>query len=149
PQTSTPAQSSAFVPPERETQNEALSGQPSLPTPEVATPTTGGGMQSIQQGDVRYITGGIGDEEREALDAVKKDYNLHVTSTNKDGEFNGDTQIVILGKGGEKLVDVVAGPLFYAQLPAGHYTLQAVNGGVQKQQKVTIGGKDARVYLRW
>ncbi len=133
----------------RQTPNQALSGEAALPSPKVAEEASSG-MHAVQQGNVRYITGGIGDEERDALNSVKGEYNVHVTSTNRDGEFNGDTQITIVDRSGAKLVNVDAGPLFYAQLPAGSYTLQAVNNGIEKQQKVTVGGsKDAKVYFRW
>ena len=33
-----------------------------------------------QEGDITYVTGGIGDEERTAMRSVQHDYNLHVLS---------------------------------------------------------------------
>jgi len=107
-------------------------------------------LQPVQSGNVTYITGGIGDEERSALDAVKKDYNLRIVSAHTDGAFAGDTRIVIRDHNGDQLVDAAAGPLFYAKLPTGSYTVEATNQGRIKQQHVTVGhNKAASVHLSW
>ncbi|MGE3624428.1 MAG: hypothetical protein AB7H77_11235 [Bdellovibrionales bacterium] len=115
----------------------AAEGDPSLPQP-------------VQTENVRYITGGIGDEERDALNSVKQRYNLHVTSTNMQGEFNGSTQIIVRDRQDNTTLKVDAGPLFYADLPAGSYTVEAVNGGQKKEQKISLAqGKSASLYFRW
>jgi len=106
--------------------------------------------QVVQAGSVRYITGGIGDEERAALEAVKNEYNLHITSTDNAGEFNGDTQITVRDRGGQTLVNAEAGPLFYADLPAGTYTVEAISVGRSEERKVTVGQqKPSSLYFRW
>src|SRR5689334_11347717 len=61
--------------------------------------------QPQQEGSVTYITGGIGDEERDALRAVSRDYNLHVMSASTSGAFAGQTQIIIRSRQGEEVVD--------------------------------------------
>lgn len=107
-------------------------------------------LQPVQSGNVTYITGGIGDEERSALDAVKKDYNLRIVSAHTDGAFAGDTRIVIRDHNGDQLVDAAAGPLFYAKLPTGSYTVEATNQGRSKQQHITVGhNKATSVHLSW
>ena len=106
---------------------------------------------AVDVAGVRYITGGIGDEERDALEAVKGEYNLHVTCTNNNGEFNGDMLVTIFDKKGQALLNVEAGPLFYANLPAGTYTVKATSGGQSEEHKVTVGDnrKSSSVYFRW
>lgn len=105
--------------------------------------------------DVNFVTGGVGDDERESIEASKADYNLHVTSARADGAFLGDTNVVITRINGHESVEVLrvdAGPLLYVKLPAGTYTLDAqVEGSVTKQHKFTIGtnGKPATISLRW
>ena len=100
--------------------------------------------------DVNYVTGGIGDDERSSIEASKADYNLHVMSASVNGAFVGDARVVI-SSGGKELLNVVSGPLLYAKLPAGKYTLVATHGTQTKQQDFTIGGKtsSANVHLGW
>jgi len=106
--------------------------------------------QPVQAGNVRYITGGVGDEERDALEAAKKDYNLHITTVNTSGEFLEDTQVTITNRQGEEVLKTPAGPMLYVDLPAGAYTVEATSGGETKKQHVTVGPhKSASVYLRW
>jgi hypothetical protein len=107
--------------------------------------------EAHQQGDVTYISGGIGSDETDALAMVKKDYNLYLTSTDSTGHFLGGARITISNAKREMLVDVVAqGPLFYAHLPNGRYAIESFNGTQSKKQSVTItNGKAARVHFTW
>src|ERR1700741_3281696 len=91
-------------------------------------------LQPQQTGNVTYLTGGIGDEERDAMKTVKSDYNLSLMSASKAGEFVGDTQVRILDREGNVVVNTYAGPLFYAQLPPGRYTVQAISEGQSRSQ---------------
>ena len=107
-------------------------------------------LQPVQLGDVIYVTGGIGDEERAALKAAQKYFNLQIMSSRNKGEFAGDVRIVVRDKDGMQKIDVPAGPLFYAKLPPGTYTVEGSNEGQVKSQKVTIAGnKPVMVHLNW
>lgn len=97
---------------------------------------------------VTYVTGGIGDDEREAIEAAKEDYNLHVTSASNDGAFVGDARVVIVNKAGEEMLNVVAGPLLYVRLPAGNYVLDASLGEQKKHQSFTVAKKGQPVMIR-
>lgn len=101
-------------------------------------------------GDITYITGGIGDEERAALSAAKKDYNVYIMSSNKNGTFIGDEEITIRDAKGSVLLNVAAGPLLYLKLPSGAYSLEAMKGEETKKQKITIGTKGAsNIQFSW
>lgn len=104
-----------------------------------------------QQGDVTYVSGGIGSDETDALALVKKDYNLYLTSTDVTGHYLGGSRILISNAAQGVLVDVVAqGPLFYAHLPNGRYHIESFNGTASKKQSVVIGhGKASRVHFSW
>jgi hypothetical protein len=109
-----------------------------------------GVIRPVQVGDVVYVTGGVGDEERAALQAMRKDYNLEVLSSRAKGEFAGEVRVAVLEKDGVKKLDAPAGPMFYAKLPPGTYTVEATCEGVTKQQKVTVGqGKTAYAHFNW
>ncbi len=111
---------------------------------------TATGLHPIQNGNVRYVTGGIGDEERAALEAVKNDYNLQITNTNSIGEFSGETKVSIADRQGNQLINAQAGPLFYAGLPPGDYTVEANHNGKMQNQKVSLNqSKSSSLYFRW
>ncbi len=103
-----------------------------------------------QAGAITYITGGIGDEERDALEAVKSDYTLSIISAGAaQGAFSGDTHISISRKN-EELLSVDAGPIFYAMLPPGRYRVTATSRDQIRSQTITIiAGKQASLHFSW
>lgn len=114
-------------------------------------PLIGDDSLSENTASVNYVTGGIGDDERAAIEAARKNYNVHVTSASVSGAFVEDAKVVITDKDGTSLLDVKAGPLLYVQLPAGTYTLKATHGEQVKTQKIVITKKkpNATVHLGW
>jgi hypothetical protein len=107
-------------------------------------------LQPMQSGEIRYVTGGIGDDERNAMKAMEKDYDLRVMSASRSGAFVGDTKINIMSSNGGPVLTTVAGPLFYADLPNGKYVVEAGNEGQTKRQNVVIAhGKPVYVHLSW
>lgn len=107
-------------------------------------------LQPIQVGEASYITGGIGDEERHALQQMAPNYNLRIMSALKSGNFAGDTRVIIRDRNGTELINAEAGPLFFADLPAGRYTVEASSEGETKTKNVTVGnGKAANLNFSW
>lgn len=90
------------------------------------------------EGRATYVTGGIGDEERDMLDSVRHEYNLHIMNSSKQGEFMDNTKIKIYDTAGNEVLSTSAGPLLFANLPAGKYALTAENGGNTKRKNVII-----------
>jgi len=91
-------------------------------------------------GNVSYVSGGVGVSERQALDQVKSQYNLHLLfAYGKSGAYLADVRVKITkASGGEVLDGVSAGPYFYARLPAGHYRVSADNAGQMQTKSVTV-----------
>jgi len=109
-------------------------------------------LPEVQQtGDITYVTGGIGDEERNALKAVRHDYNLHILSAaGASGEYPGDTHICIFDNHNHKLLDTDADPFFYAKMPAGHYVVEESSGGQSKKQSIVMSaGTPVNITFRW
>jgi hypothetical protein len=104
-----------------------------------------------QQGEIRYLSGGVGDDETAALQSVKEQYNLRVTSADKTGEYRGDTRIVIRDLKQNVLLDTTSnGPLFYTNLPNGRYVVEGYSEGQSKRKNVTIkNATHARVHFSW
>jgi hypothetical protein len=110
------------------------------------------GLPTVQQqGDVTFVSGGIGSDESDALRAVKGDYNLRIISADKDGHFRGDTQVVVSDMKGNVLLDTMTqGPLLYANLPDGRYIVEGSSEGQTNKQTIRIAtGKNTRVHFSW
>jgi hypothetical protein len=91
-------------------------------------------------GDIRYITGGVGDEEKAQLAMVENDYNMRLLITGNAGAFISGAMVRIMDKDNRILLSTDgAGPYLYAFMPAGTYTFEvtAPEGGI-KTAKVTV-----------
>lgn len=103
-----------------------------------------------QQGDITYITGGIGERETEALRSDRSKYALRIVNAGANGAFNGNTHITLLDNKGYELLDVDGGPLLYANLPAGNYTVIARSEKRTQIKSTTItSGKRVNVRFFW
>lgn len=99
--------------------------------------------------DMTYITGGIGDEEQQAMEGVRSQYNLHVVTAQKNGDYEDDTIVSIYNSRGERILNAESGPMLFAKLPPGSYTLVANNESREIRKKVTLGHKPTDVGLYW
>src|SRR5580704_11840043 len=89
-----------------------------LALPALADAEGFGVLQPKQEGNVTYITGGIGDSEVDQLKAQSGNYNFQMINSDPTGHYTADTNLVIQSKDGREVIRVDnAGPLFYAQLP--------------------------------
>ncbi len=109
---------------------------------------------STAQDDVTYVTGGIGEDEKAAIEAAKADYNVHITNSSADGAYVGEVRVKLMQTHGsmvEEKLSVAAGPLLYVRLPAGKYTLEARLGEQVKHQEVSVArkGQPVRIQLVW
>ncbi len=103
----------------------------------------------MHQGAITYTSGGFGLEERDALKATAKNYNLIISNADRQGNFSADTTLVITNKGNRETLTVNdTGPLFYARVPAGTYVIKAANGGQKAERTVSVTGqKQERVHF--
>jgi len=77
-----------------------------------------------QENGISFITGGVGHDEEEALQAMGSRFNLKVTMAQPTGHFLSDARINIRDSQGKTVLDTIAdGPQLYAQLPPGNYTV--------------------------
>ena len=105
----------------------------------------------MHQGAITYTSGGFGLEERDALKATAKDYNILISNADREGKFTADTSLVITNTGSRETLTVDdAGPLFYAKVPAGTYVVKAAHGSQKAERTVSVTGqKQERVYFIW
>ena len=108
-------------------------------------------LQQQEQNGVRYLQGGIGQDEANALRKTPG-YDLHVElSTGPEGKFQSGATVDIQNAQGQPVLSVTdAGPLLYVQLPPGKYKVTGNAQGETVQQLVTVNGKTpATVNLNW
>lgn len=98
-----------------------------------------------------FITGGIGDEDLSAMNAVKSQYNLHVTNAGKKaGAYISEVSVAIRDQQGTELFNTVVEPLLFVKLPAGRYTVEATRKGTVNKKDITITqGKSTAVDFTW
>lgn len=92
------------------------------------------------QNGVSYVSGGVGSDEVQAIKAMGEHFNLQVSMTTLAGAYMGGGNVTILDAQGHTLLSTEAvGPLFYAQLKPGTYTVKVSGNGKDMQQMATLG----------
>ena len=101
--------------------------------------------------DIPYVSGGIGLEERAELKAIGKTDNLEISFALQNKDYIGGAQVLIRDKNGTEILEAVSdGPLFFAKLPEGVYTVKATAMGKTLEQTVHVPSKgQARLYFAW
>ena len=88
-------------------------------------------------------------EERDALKASAKDYNLIISNAIQGGNFTEGETIIISGNN-KTLTINDAGPLVYARLPSGTYLIKGINGKETTERTLAITDHEqARIHFIW
>jgi len=100
---------------------------------------------------IRYVTGGVGQDERDYLKSVKQQFNLGLMFAASGGAYLSDVHITVTDSHGGTVLDAVAdGPYFYAALPAGSYTITASVERLSQQRRVNIcSGRFTQADFYW
>lgn len=88
-------------------------------------------------------TGGIGEDERRALESDTR-YNLKLVAVDRAGHYISDVDVTIVDERGRKVVtERMAGPWLLAELPPGRYRVHAVFEGAPQSRDVVVarGGR--------
>jgi len=107
-------------------------------------------IEAKKQGDVQYVSGGIGDTAQSRMKSMADDYNLRVTLANPEGHYLDGTKVRIEDQSGKVVLNVESqGPLFFADVPPGQYTVQATGpkGNTEKTTTRVSEGNPASVVL--
>ncbi|MGU7781615.1 carboxypeptidase regulatory-like domain-containing protein [Burkholderia sp. PU8-34] len=95
-----------------------------------------------QQGDVTFVSGGIGQDESTAFQRNESAWPLALRFTGAGGEFVADVHVRITdAKGTEVLKTDAHGPYMLVKLPPGRYTVNASYQGKDEAHDVTVGAK--------
>jgi hypothetical protein len=110
---------------------------------------------SKSQGDITFITGGIGSDESGAIFAAAKQWSLLIEMSEIDGSGRGvwiaGIDIRLLNAKQQTLLETVCdGPLMLLKAPAGQYTVEATYQGKLLKRSVTVKeGDSQKLTLFW
>ncbi|MBS6359598.1 carboxypeptidase regulatory-like domain-containing protein [Burkholderia sp.] len=95
-----------------------------------------------QQGDVTYVSGGVGQDESTAFQRAESAWPLALRFTGAGGEFLADVHVRIVdAKGAEVLKTDTRGPYMLVKLMPGRYTVQASYQGKDQTRAVAVPAK--------
>lgn len=109
-------------------------------------------MAAHGESGVAFVSGGVGEDELNALAAVAAKYSLKLVFAEKEGgAFLSDVQVSIEDAKGRRLIDATSeGPWFLADLKPGRYRLTASALGAEKKQPIAIRpGRQTRLVLHF
>jgi hypothetical protein len=99
---------------------------------------------------VKYITGGVGIEERDLLKTAYKDYNLKLVFAMTSREYLASIKTVVSEPGGKTIFETVTdGPWLLARLPEGHYMVTAYYHQKEEAAQVDVGKGLSTVCIDW
>ncbi|MGP1677712.1 MAG: carboxypeptidase-like regulatory domain-containing protein [Burkholderiales bacterium] len=106
------------------------------------------------QGEVSYLSGGIGQTEASAIKHAAKRYPLElefVLKAKPKDEYLANVKVKIEDAHDKVVLDATAdGPFLLAKMPAGKYTVTADRDGKIEQRQVEIAAKEhRRVVFEW
>jgi hypothetical protein len=104
------------------------------------------------EGGLRYRTGGVGKEERDALLLAARQYPLKlVFAGRQQSDFVAEVKVQIFDSSGRKVLEANdAGPLFFADLPPGQYRVATTLRGQTLEQKASVTpGKQTQFAFFW
>jgi hypothetical protein len=102
--------------------------------------TNGGGLPQIQQqGDVSYVSGGVGLDESRALQAAQREWPLTLRFTGRNAEFLADVQVRIVDAHNAEVLNTTSrGPYMLVRLHPGRYTVHAKYNDNEQNRTVTV-----------
>jgi len=94
------------------------------------------------QGEVTFVSGGVGVDEQNAMQTMRADFNLHLLfSVKGTGEYVSDVTVRIADSSGNALLESVSdGPMLFAKLKPGRYIVTVDRDGQAIRKTVKVGG---------
>lgn len=97
---------------------------------------------SIEQGKTNglsYITGGVGLEERAAMDRMVNHYNVRLIFATHSGAYLANVKVLVQNSNNRTLVDKKSnGPWFFVNLPKGQYKITAIHAGKKETREAAL-----------
>ena len=106
------------------------------------------------QGNVSFVSGGVGQDEAAAFKQAAVSYPLElmfVQQASPRDEYLSEVKVTVRNSARNVVLDTVSkGPYFLARLPSGTYQIEASYGDVIKRQTVNVrSGSHQRATFVW
>jgi hypothetical protein len=83
-------------------------------------------LKKGREGNILFLSGGVGLTERDILDQEGKRYSLKLVFSNKKGEYLSDVVVKLFDQQDKEILTTVSnGPWLFIDLPSGIYHLEA------------------------
>jgi len=106
-------------------------------------------LEERSEGDVRFITGGVGETEIAEIKAIASGYSLQVLTADRAGQFISGVHVTIQ-RGNKSILDIdLDGPFLLVKLAPGSYRLRATFQGRSVERSVAIAGKRQNIALHF
>jgi hypothetical protein len=139
PPPSYPSPQQAVTPAMPPMQNQAQQQAPSTPA-----------LQTQQQGNITFVSGGASGDDRDALKQIESQFNLRLMFAARNGDYLANIAVTLSDARGNAVLDTIAeGPIFYAHVPPGRYRLTVSNQGQSQNRDLTISKGATRQDFYW
>ena len=114
-----------------------------------SSPAGSGQIQNDQ--GIRYISGGVSEDERAELETLSGQFNLRLLfAMQGSGNYLADVRVRILDPSGAVVLSAEAkGPWFFAQLPPDTYTVEVSTPDQSQRQTLRIDQQQSRLNFYW
>jgi len=114
-------------------------------------PVSAAGETIMTSGNVKYVSGGVGDDSDARMQSLGKEFNLKLLFAAKDGHYLADVALTIVNERGVKVLDTTSeGPWLFAALAPGKYRITATYAGTAVTRDTTVPASGRReVFFRW
>lgn len=116
-----------------------------------AGPAAAGSLVVHDAQGIRFVSGGVGQDERGELRSLQDQFNLLLMFAAQGGAFLSAVAVRIEDRGGRTVLEAVSdGPYLYAALPPGTYVITASLDGRSNRRNVTVAaGRATRADFFW
>ncbi|MCY0387515.1 carboxypeptidase regulatory-like domain-containing protein [Robbsia sp. Bb-Pol-6] len=106
---------------------------------------------AAQQGDVQFLSGGVGLDESKAIKAAAAKWPLSLEFIGGSRDYVSDVALVIVDDKGSKILETSSqGPYMLVRLKPGTYTVQASYSGHEQKKQVKVAGNGhAKLRFNW
>lgn len=108
--------------------------------------------QRQQQGQVAFVSGGVGADEAQAIKSMGSSYPLEMLFVTKGtpNAYLANVKVQVTDKSGNVVLDTTTqGPFLFAKMPPGRYSVSAESEGAVKRQNIQVTGARQRVMFMW
>ena len=127
-----------------------LAGTPAVLAQTGASSAAPSAAPPVQRaGGIEYVSGGIGEESRAALQGMQSDFPLRLVFSAQNGEYFVADTVAVRNAQGQILALNSVGPILMLKLPPGDYTVNAIYAGRTEQKQVKVGSAAQTLNWRW